>query len=112
MQRQPIGRKLLASALALFVIGAAVIPPLLDAAEDYFGVRVEREHDPATCAVLHNHTACTQLVKSFSQETAFSGAVVRPDVPERTGRILAAVALPLRAYSPSPSPRAPPIHIT
>jgi len=109
MKQQPIGRKLLASCLALFVIGATVIPPLLDAGEDQHETRFESEHDPATCAVLHDHAACTQLARSFSETAMMAQATVRPHVVEHAGRVLDAMARPLRTYCPSPSPRAPPI---
>jgi len=109
MKQQPIGRKLFASCLALFTIGATMVPPLLDAGEDHHAVRVESEHDPATCAVLHDHAACTQLARSFSKTSTFSYAAARPRVVEHVAHVLDAMALPLRTYVPSPAPRAPPV---
>lgn len=112
MKWKPIGRKLLTSGLSLLVVGMATIPPLLDAAEDQHGAQIESEHDPLTCAVLHDHTACSQLATSFGRKAARAGATVRPDVPDRTARRPDAVVRPLRTYSPAPSPRAPPTRIT
>jgi len=109
MKRQPIRRRLLASCLAVLVLGASAVPPLLDAGEDERGARVEREHDPGSCGVLHNHTACSQLAKSFGRAAPAASVVLGPGVSIGSGAIRDAVVPPLRTDAPRPSPRAPPI---
>jgi hypothetical protein len=94
------------------VLGATVTPPLLDAAVDYAGTGVESEHDPARCSVLHDHTACTQLARSLSLPGALALAVLDPDVPGDGARTPVSAIRPFRTDSPTPPPRAPPIHRT
>ena len=112
MIRQPLGRTVMAVALALAVLGATVVPPLLDATDAVHVAHVENGHDPATCAGLHDHTACIQLAKSFSQGSIGWATLRSPNLGQRGQGLSRAITLARRADSPAPSPRAPPIHLS
>lgn len=112
MIKQPLARRLMTVVLALLVVGATVVPPLLDAADAVHVAQVEEGHDPATCPGLHDHTACTQLAKSVGQRSS-GWATVRYSTLDLRGPALSrTITLALRADSPTPSPRAPPIHLS
>ena len=112
MIRQPLGRRMVALALALPVLGATVVPPLLDAADGVYVAQVESEHDPATCVALHDHAACTQLAKSFGQLSSGWSTIRYPNLGLRGQAVPRSIASALRADSPAPSTRAPPIHLS
>jgi len=109
MNRQPIGRRIAATCLAMLVLGMTAISPLLDARENDRGTHVEREHDPS-CRVLHDHhTVCSQLAKTFGRDAPATVSVARPDVAVWRGPVLDPALPPHRSHIPSPSPRGPPI---
>jgi len=108
MTGQPLRFRFRAVLLALLVIGGTFVPPLLDAAVGSRVAHVEQEHDPATCAVLHDHAACSQLARSFALLVAGSAPIRSlPIVTDRRSgtRVL---AWTLRTFSSAPSPRGPP----
>lgn len=108
MKGQPVRRKITAPILALLVVCAGLAPTLLDATEPADATRVESEHDPGTCGRLHDHAACTQLLKSFGH-LAWGWVAAGDERPSLRGaRIDARVARPFRSFSSVPSPRAPP----
>lgn len=108
MEGQPVRRRIAATILALLVVCAGLVPPLLDATETVAAPRVESEHDPGACGRLHDHAACTQLVKSFGHLAWGPAAVADADAALRASRLPAADALPFRPISGVPSSRAPP----
>lgn len=108
MKGQPVRRAVAAPILALLVVCAGLVPPLLDATDVVDTTRVESEHDPGTCGRPHDHAACTQLVKSFGH-LAWGWAATHDERPATRGaRVDAGAALASRAFSSAPSPRAPP----
>ena len=109
MSGQPLATRLQAALFGLLVLGATVAPPLLDAGERPGEVRVESEHDPGRCAVLHDHAACAQLAKSFA--IPGDGAPIDTRIATIISGVQPRLGLDvdLRAYTPSPAPRAPPI---
>ncbi len=98
--------------IAMVALGATVVPPLLDAAEDVGGARVESEHDPTRCRVLHDHTACTQLARSFARSDPTRHTTRPSDRIVAPGGLHDAMVPPPRTHAPSPSPRGPPVPIT
>lgn len=108
MRGQPVARRAIAPLLAILVLGASVAAPLLDARERPGIRQVESEHDPAACAVLHDHAACTQLVKSFGQPSWGASTPAGVGVSSRGERVPPLVAFAHRTHSSAPSPRAPP----
>jgi hypothetical protein len=109
MSGQPLSKRLLTALLGLFVLGATIAPPLLDAGERPGEVRVESEHDPAQCAVLHDHAACAQLAKSFATAGGRSASHVRVALTTRRLALPDRLEIDNRAFSPAASPRAPPV---
>jgi len=109
MEGQPVRRRIAAPILALLVVCAGLAPALLDATDAVATTRVESEHDPGTCGRLHDHAACTQLVKSFGHLAWGPVATHGERRVLRASRIDPTAALPFRAFSSVPSPRAPPI---
>lgn len=109
MKQQPIRHRLLATLLALSAIWTAVAAALLDAGEETVGAGVEAEHDPATCAVLHDHAACIQLATSSADVPLLPPAILNP------GRVAGSLGVahtktpPARTHLAAPSPRAPPL---
>lgn len=109
MSGQPLSKRLMTALLGLLVLGATIAPPLLDAGERPGEVRVESEHDPAQCAVLHDHAACAQLAKSFATPGDRSASPIRIATGIRRLAAPERRDIDNRAYSPAASPRAPPV---
>lgn len=108
MKRQPIGHRVVAAFLAVVALHATVVPPLLDASEHPHGTRVESEHDPGACQRLHDHAACTQLMKSLGNDSSGWVGVDDEFVVLRGERVPPRVSLSQRSFSDIASPRAPP----
>lgn len=98
---------MLALVLALPVLGATVVPPLLDAGPRPRYSQIESEHDPLTCAALHDHAICIQVAGSLGLAVAPAAPTWSPVVPEAR-RGAPTVLWTLRPFSAAPSPRAPP----
>ena len=112
MNGQPLGRKLVAVVLVLPVLAAVVLPPLLDTGAGLSEHQVESEHDPATCAVLHDHATCVQITKSFGQ-LSWGGALFGElGLSLRHYGILQKSDWIHRLDHPTPSPRGPPNHLS
>ena len=94
--------------LTLLLLGATVVPPLLDAAEDVHTAQFEASHDPSSCARLHDHQACTQLANSFGQVAWGWTTILRPNAVPRGVRPPPRTARSLRTFLPTPPSRAPP----
>ena len=112
MIRQPIGTRLVAPLLAALVVTVALAPPLLDAEENSHQTHVESEHDPATCAVLHDHTACSQLAKWFGGLSWTRNLLHRPDDEARARLTPRTAVRPPDRRALVPSPRGPPLRLS
>lgn len=100
-------RRTLALALAGVVVLLGPGLALVDGREEVQGPRIEARHDPASCAVLHDHAACAQLSRSLALPAdGVAGATVRATFrtlsPRRPN-----FAETVRAPTPH-RPRAPP----
>ena len=112
MNGQPLGHRSVAVILVLPVLAATVLPPLFDTAAGGSVPQAESEHDPATCAVLHDHATCTQLTKSFGQ-LSWGWAPFRDlNLGLRNQAMLQKSTWVHRSDYPAPSPRGPPIYLT
>jgi hypothetical protein len=109
MKQQPIRHRLLAPFLVLAAVWTTVAPALLDAGEETIGAAVEAEHDPATCAVLHDHAACIQLATSSADVPPMSEAIPGPGRIAGFDGLGHAKTPPARTHLAAPSPRGPPL---
>ncbi|GEM_PF-6157363 len=112
MDGQPLGRKLVAVMLVLPVLAAVVLPPLLDTGARLSSNQVESEHDPASCAVLHDHATCVQITNSFSHLSWGRALFGELNLSLRHYRILQKSTWIYRPDHPTPSPRGPPTHLS
>jgi hypothetical protein len=112
MDRQPLGRKLVAAILVLPVLAAVVLPPLLDAGAKLGSYQVESEHDPATCGVLHDHAICSQITNSFSHLSGGKTLFGELNLSLQHYGVLQEDIWTYRTDHPTPSPRGPPTHLS
>ena len=112
MDGQPLGRKLVAVMLVLPVLAAVVLPPLLDTGAGLSSHQVESEHDPASCAVLHDHATCVQITKSFGHLSWGGTLFGALGSSLRHHGILQKSTWIYRPDHPTPSPRGPPNHLS
>lgn len=109
MRRQPGLRRILGLALAVLAVGLPTGISVLDARELPGEVRIESEHDPGRCAVVHDHAACAQLLGSLALPAATSPPPHRAIGAARVLRT-SAEAPPRCRPDPLRRPRAPPSH--